>query len=128
MVYVLVFPSLLNIRVCGSNVDVFDTHSLSCRCSGGCIPRHAAVNETICCALVSGGVPGVWRCTCCFGVFGVCHDDGKRSDDMSLIPWLQDLSLLWDFTCSDTLGPSNLSTSPNFCKWCQPAGKLCKVS
>ena len=43
--------------VCGSKVDVFGTQGLSCRRSGGCIPRHAAVNETIRRALVS----------CCFG-------------------------------------------------------------
>jgi len=30
---------------------------------------------------------------------------------MSLIPWSQGLSLLSDFTCLDTLAPSNLSTS-----------------
>ena len=36
-------------------VDVFGTHGLSCRRSGGRIPRHAAVNETIRRALVSGG-------------------------------------------------------------------------
>ena len=34
--------------VCGSKVDVFGTHGLSCRRSGaGRIPRHAAVNESI---------------------------------------------------------------------------------
>ena len=32
---------------CGSKVDVFGTHGLSCRRSGGCIPWHAVVNETI---------------------------------------------------------------------------------
>jgi len=42
---------VLNIKcVCGANVDVFGTHGLSCRCSGGCIPQHAAINETVCCA------------------------------------------------------------------------------
>jgi len=41
---------------------------------------------------------------------GVCHDDGKRPDGMSLISWRQGLPLLWDFTCSDTLAPSNVST------------------
>ena len=51
--------------VCGSKVDVFGTHGLSCRRSGG---------------------SGVWRCTCCFGTVGVCRDDGKRLDGMSLIP------------------------------------------
>jgi len=40
--------------VCGANVDVFGTHGLSCRHNGSSIPRHAAVNETVCHALVSG--------------------------------------------------------------------------
>ena len=43
--------------VCGATVDSFGTHGLSCRCSGGRLPRHASVNETICHALVSGDVP-----------------------------------------------------------------------
>jgi len=38
--------------VCGSKIDIFGTHSLSCRHSGGCIPQHAAVNKTIHHALV----------------------------------------------------------------------------
>ena len=85
--------------VCGSEVDVFGTHGLSCRCNEGRIPRHAAVNKTIHHALVSGSV------------VGVCHNDGKRPDGMSSIPWSRGLPLLWDITCSDTLSPSNLSTS-----------------
>ena len=32
--------------VCGSKVDVFGTHGLSCMRGGGRIPQHAAVNET----------------------------------------------------------------------------------
>jgi len=74
--------------VCGENVDVFGTHGLLCRCSGGRIPRHAAINETICCALVSGGVPAVLE------PVGVCRDDGKRPDDMTLIPWRRGLPLV----------------------------------
>ena len=42
--------------VCGATVDSFGTRGLSCRCSGGCLPRHASVNETIRHALVSGDV------------------------------------------------------------------------
>jgi len=89
--------------VCGANVDVFGNHGLSCRCSGGRILWHAAVNETVRRALVSGGVPAVLESV------GVSRDDGKRSDGMSLIPWRQGLPLLWDFTCSDTLAPSTSS-------------------
>ena len=78
---------------------------LSCQRSGGRLPRHASVNETIRRALVSGGVPAVLE------PVGVCRDDGKRPDGMSLIPWRRGLPLLWDFTCSDTLAPSHLATS-----------------
>jgi len=40
--------------VCGSTVDTFGTHGLACQSNGGRIPQQAAVNETICHALVSG--------------------------------------------------------------------------
>ena len=62
--------------VCDSKVDVF---GLSCRHSGGHIPQHAAVSETIHHALVSQGVPAVLE------PVGVCCNDGKRSEGMSLI-------------------------------------------
>jgi len=45
--------------------------------SGGHIPQHAAVNETVRHALVSVGVPVVLKPVCC--------DDGKRPNGMSLI-------------------------------------------
>jgi len=61
----------------------------------------SAVNETVCHALVSGGAPAVLE------PVDVCHDDGKRPDGT----WRQGLPLHWDFTCSDTLAPSNVSTS-----------------
>ena len=77
--------------VCGSKADVFGPHGLSCRCSGGHIPRHAVVNETIHCALVSGGVPAVLE------PVDVCRNDGKRPDDVSLIPWSRGLPLLCVF-------------------------------
>jgi len=89
---------------CGANVDVFGANGLSCRHSGSHIPQHAAVNEIFHRALVSRGVPAVLE------PVGVCHHDGKRPDIMSLIPWRQGLPFLWDFTCSDTLAPSNMST------------------
>ena len=54
--------------VCGGKVDVFGTHGLSCRRSGGRTPRHAVVNETIRRALVSGGIPAVLE------PVGVCRD------------------------------------------------------
>ena len=73
-------------------------HGLSCRYSGCHIPQHAEVNETICHALESGGVPAV------LVPVGVCHDDGKGPDGMSPIPWSQGLPLLWDLPVK-TLSP-----------------------
>ena len=75
------------------------THGLSCRRSWGRISRHHVTNETIRCALVSGGV---------LEPVGVYRVDTKRPDGMTLIPWEYGRSLLWDFTCSDTLALSNL--------------------
>ena len=40
---------------------------------------------------------------------GVCCEDAKRSDGMTLIPWEGGRALLWDFTCADTLAPSHRS-------------------
>ena len=56
----------------------------------------------------------------------VDHNDGKRPDGMSLVPWSRGLPLLWDFTCSeqDTLTPSNMSTSASGAS--RPAN--CRVS
>jgi len=40
------------------------------------------MNETICCAVLPGGVPGVLESV------GVYHDDsGERSDDMFFVTW-----------------------------------------
>jgi hypothetical protein len=42
---------------------------------------------------------------------GIYRSDGKRPDGMTLIPWNQGRSLLWDFTCPDTLAPSHLAST-----------------
>ena len=84
--------------VCGSQVSMKGTHGLSCRRSGGRFARHHAVNETIRRVLVSGGVPSVLE------PVGVCREDAKRLDGMTLIPWECGRSLLWDFT---HVAPSN---------------------
>ena len=38
---------------------------------------------------------------------GVCREDAKRPDGMTLIPWEGGRSLLWDFTSCDTLAQSH---------------------
>jgi len=35
--------------------------------------------------------------------------NGKRPDVVTLIPWFKGRSLLWDFTCTNTLAPSHIT-------------------
>jgi len=39
---------------------------------------------------------------------GLLRGDGKRPDGTTLIPWSRGRSLIWDFTCPDTLTPWHL--------------------
>jgi hypothetical protein len=63
------------------------------------------VNDLIKRALVSARIPSVLEPS------GIYRSDGKRPDGMTLIPWSQGRSLLWDFTCPDTLAPSHLAST-----------------
>ena len=45
--------------ICGVSVHLNGTHGLSCRKSGGRIPRHQAADETLRRAFVSGGIPSI---------------------------------------------------------------------
>ena len=83
--------------ICVASVHRNGTHGLSCRKSGGRIPRHQAANETLRRALVSGGIPSILE------PVGVCQEDAKMADGMTLIPWEGCHSLLWNFTSCDTL-------------------------
>ena len=40
---------------------------------------------------------------------GLCRSDGKRPDGLTLFPWKEGKCLVWDYTCRDTLAPSNVS-------------------
>ena len=84
--------------ICGAVVDVYGSHSLSCRCSGDRIPRQSVVNETVCHDLMSG----------VYLLFWSLWMDGKRPDGMSLIPWWYCLATLPVSKCSSW--PSNMST------------------
>ena len=43
--------------------------------------------------------------------WSVCREDAKRPDGMSLIPWEGGHPLLWDFTCCDSVAPSNCTSA-----------------
>ena len=88
---------------CGGVVDDSGTHGLSCRKSLGRLPRHAALNELVKRSLTAIDIPSTLEPS------GLCRSDGKRSDGLTIIPWKNGRSLVWDVTCHDTFAPSNLA-------------------
>ena len=39
---------------------------------------------------------------------GLCREDGKWPDGVTIVPWKSGRSLVWDATCSDTFTASNI--------------------
>ncbi|KAI5731208.1 hypothetical protein M8J77_006335 [Diaphorina citri] len=91
--------------VCGERVSAVGTHGLSCVKSAGRASRHSQLNDIICRALVSAGVPSVLE------PVGLQRDDGRRPDGMSLVPWKDGKCVVWDATCGDTVAPSHIEIS-----------------
>ena len=88
---------------CGAVVDESGRHGLSCRRSAGRIARHHYINDLLWRALSRAGVPAVKEPA------GLSRSDGKRPDGMTLIPWREGRSVLWDVTIRDTTADSYLS-------------------
>ena len=65
--------------------------------------RHSQANDLIKRALPSAQVPALREPP------GLSRQDGKRPDGLTLLPWAQGRSLVWDFTCSDTVAPSHIN-------------------
>lgn len=97
--------------VCGTKVDKFTRHGLSCSKAAGTRPRHEASNNLILRALKSAEIPSTREPPGCSG------PDGKKPDGLSLVPWARGRSLLWDFTCSDTFAPSYVQRSSRELGW-----------
>ena len=80
-------------------------HGLSCKLSGGIIPRHDAVNKEFGYGFSSADIPNILQPP------GISRDDGKTPDGMTIIPWSHGKSLIWDVTVRDTLAPSYIRES-----------------
>ncbi|KAI5638219.1 hypothetical protein NE865_09165 [Phthorimaea operculella] len=80
-------------------------HGLSCQKSAGRISRHSTLNDIVRRALGTANVPAILEPN------GIIRTDGKRPDGMSLVPWKNGQSLVWDATCTDTLAPSHLGAT-----------------
>ena len=90
---------------CGAEVDSLATHGLSCRWSEGHHHRHAAMKDVVHRALASAKVPSRLEPS------GLYHDDGKRPDGITVVPWECRKLLVWDAICPDTFAPSYLSSA-----------------
>ena len=86
---------------CGTEVDQFATHGLSCRYSKGRHARHAAINSIVHRSLTAAKIPSRLEPT------GLSRTDGKRPDGVSLISWQSGKILVWDATCPDTFARSH---------------------
>ena len=86
-------------------VDSTGRHGLSCKNAKGTFPRHQHINDLIKRALGSAQVTSILEPP------GLCRNDGKRPDGLTLFPWKQGKCLVWDFTCRDTLAPTNISST-----------------
>ena len=88
---------------CGATVDRLGHHPLSCRYSAGRLPRHAALNDVVKRALTTAGIPSYLEPP------GLDRGDGRRPDGMTIIPFKNGKSLVWDATCSDTFAACNIN-------------------
>ena len=88
---------------CGVIVDSLGRHGLLCKLQIGRHPRHAQINDIVKRALTTAEFPSRLEPT------GLCRKDGKRPDGVTLFPYKQGKSLLWDVTCVDSLADSYIS-------------------
>jgi len=84
-------------------VDKFGRHGLSCSKSAGRFSRHGVLNDILKRGLSSAGYPSILEPP------GLIREDGKRPDGLTLVPWSQGRSLVWDATCVDTFAASHLT-------------------
>ena len=92
-------------RQCGTPVDEYAMHGLSCSKSQGRHPRHSDLNDIIHRSLSTAGVPSQTK------PHGLSRPDGKRPDGVTMLPWKNGHPLIWDATCSDTFAKSYLTIS-----------------
>ena len=91
--------------LCGYKMDSFGGHGLSCNKSIGRYPRHEEINSIFSKALSTAGISAIVKPP------GISRKDGKWTDGLTLFPWKQGKSLIWDATCVDTLAKSYLNFS-----------------
>ena len=76
--------------LCEEEVHPNGHHGLSYKKSASRLTRHHNVNNIIVRYLGKEGVPAI------LDPLGVLHDEGKRLDTTTLIPWAQGKAFFWD--------------------------------
>ena len=66
---------------CGTTMDTFGTHPLSCRFRAGHIPRHSALNDVVRRGLSAAGIPSMLEPS------GLDRGDGKRPNRTTVYPY-----------------------------------------
>ena len=87
---------------CGCNIDEKGYHPLSYRYSAGRFPRNAELTDVIRRALQWAGLPSVLEPP------GLDRCDGKRPNGITVFPFRNGRSLVWDCTCVHTYAASHL--------------------
>ena len=108
--------------ICGSLVASDGRHGLSCKNAKGTFPRHQNVNDLIKRALGSAQATSITEPP------GLARSDGKRPDGLTLFPWEKGRCLVWDFTCRDTLAPSNVEAAAQGAGKCAQKAEKDKVA
>jgi hypothetical protein len=73
-------------------------------------------------ALTSAGFPNVRE------VPGLCRDDGKRPDGVTLAPFSRGTPLVWDATVTDIFAPSNITTACQYAGASADAAEIVKIN
>ena len=102
--------------VCGQVVDPLGRHGLSCKNAKGTKPRHDKINDILFRALRVGGMPSKLE------VQGLCQDDAKRPDGVTIFAWSEGKNVAWDVTCADTVCQSHIANTS------REAGKAAEVA
>ena len=88
---------------CSTEVDHFGLYDLGCRKSQGRHSRHAAVNDLLKRSLASAKIASLLE------PMGIARSDKRRPDGISVMPWKNGRTLVWDATCPDTFAPSHVA-------------------
>ena len=91
----------------GERLDARGLHGLACRKNAGRQQRHNMLNDKMWRLLRRANIPSKKE------PLGLTREDGKRPDDVTLIPWSCGRCLTWDVTVSDTFATSHLAITSN---------------